>query len=278
MVDRVNVPVEDGITNTPADNTKTVDRPSWLPENFESPEAMAKSYNDLRSDYTKKTQELSELRKAAGGKESPDQQWSKDAVMGEEALKEGEGEQPPKEAPKTVEEAQQFLPGFSQDEIQSISDYAWENGSLTDDHYEKLSKAGYPREVVDQFMEGQFAVANGQRQALINAGGGEQQVEAMFAWAAESLDQKTVDGYNAKLAAGGADALMAMENLKAKYEQSGVALPTGGFVSGPNATSNETSVFQSVAQVQTAMSDPRYKTDPAYRAEVERKLSRSNVL
>jgi hypothetical protein len=36
--------------------------------------------------------------------------------------------------------------------------------------------------------------------------------------------------------------------------------------------------FESVAQVVAAMSDPRYKIDPAYRAQVERKIANSTVI
>jgi len=37
-------------------------------------------------------------------------------------------------------------------------------------------------------------------------------------------------------------------------------------------------MFRSVAEVVQAMSDPRYKTDQAYRSDVERKIAASNVL
>jgi hypothetical protein len=36
-------------------------------------------------------------------------------------------------------------------------------------------------------------------------------------------------------------------------------------------------VYRSVAEVVAAMSDPRYKSDAAYRSDVERKLAISNV-
>lgn len=276
-VERVSVPAEEGITNTIADNSQAqIERPSWLPDNFETPEAFVKSHKELQSAFTKKSQELAEIKKTVTGKETPSDQWKEgDAPKeaSEEAPKEGET---PK-VPTTVEEAKSFLPGFSQDEIQEISDYAWKNEGLTDEHYAKLEKAGYSREVVDQFMAGQFAVVEGQRAALVNAGGGEERVADMFKWAAENLDAKTIKMYDDKFDAGGPEAIMAMENLRAKYEQSGVALPTGGFIRGANATGGDTSVFRSTAQVVEAMQDPRYKVDPAYRKEVEQKLARSKV-
>jgi hypothetical protein len=278
-VERVSVPAEDGITNTPAANPKTpIERPAWLPDNFETPEAWRKSHDELRADHTKKSQELAELKKTLSGKDKPSDQWKEGDKPSEEGDKPKEGEESKDEKPVTIDEAKMILPGFTEEAIAEISNYAWEHGELTPDHYAKLAEAGYSKAVVDQFMTGQFAVVEGQRSALINAGGGEERVQHMFQWAAQNLDKATIKAYDAKFDAGGPDALMAMENLKAKYEASGVALPSGGFIKGgANANGGNTDVFRSSAQVQEAMSDPRYKTDPAYRKDVEEKLGRSNV-
>ena len=123
-----------------------------------------------------------------------------------------------------------------------------------------------------------MALAEGQRNTLINAGGGEAKVNEMFAWAAKSLDKATIDTFNAKFEQGGPDAIMAMELLSSKYAQSGKAGATGLVTGAATAPNVSTDVFRSVAQVQQAMSDPRYKTDSAYRAEVAQKIGRSNVL
>lgn len=275
MVERVEVPVEEGLTGTPqkADNAQTVEeagigRPEWLPPEFKSVEAFLESHKELRADHTRKAQELSELKKSVtnGGEEkteekAPGEESDNLQIKNEEKAEKGE----------------QVLPGVTNDYLRELSDYAWENESLSDEHYAKLAEAGYSKQMVDQFMAGQFAQVNASTQAIVNAGGGAEQVQRMFDWAASSLDKATVDNYNAKFAAGGPDALMAMENLKTRFEASGDA-PGGRMVSGANAPSQATSVYRSVAQVQADMSDPRYKTDPAFRAEVAAKLGRSNVL
>jgi len=278
MVTRVQVPAEDGISNTPADNAKDMERPQWLPEQFKDGEDLWKSYQELRKDHTKKAQELAELKKA-----KPAEEWRE----GEKPEPKAKGE--PKEEPKEetdepekaevadLEKAKQLLPGFSETEINEISDYAWENGELTEDHYAKLEKAGYSREVVDQFMAGQFAVVEGQRTALINAGGGEQRVQHMFSWAKDNLSEAQIDAYNTKLNAGGADAMLAMESLVQRYERSGQAIGPS-MIQGANEPAGNTDVFRSTAQVVEAINDPRYKSDPAYRASVQQKIGRSKVL
>jgi hypothetical protein len=271
MVDKVNVPAEEGLSpgsEAPkADNTKTVEtvvgRPEWLPENFKSVEDFLEAHKELRADHTRKSQELSELKKASTAEEEADKADVQNKTPEENEEKAAKGEQ--------------VLPGVDNDFAKEVSDYAWEHGSLTDEHYEKLEAAGYSRDVVDNYMQGQMATANQATTALVEAGGGAEAVQSMFDWAAQNLDESTIEGYNSKFAAGGPDAVMAMEHLRSRYENSGDA-PAGRQVSGANMPSGSTSVYQSVAQVQADMSDPRYDSDPAFRQMVAEKLGRSNVL
>ncbi len=126
-------------------------------------------------------------------------------------------------------------------------------------------------------MAGQFAQAEASQAQLLNAGGGQEKVQAMFEWAEQALTQDQIDQYNERFDRGGPDAIMAMEHLAAKFDSSG-----GGYearVQGANAPLNATAEpFRSVEQVKEAMSDPRYNTDPAFREEVYRRLEHSNVL
>ena len=267
-MEKVVVPAEEGLAANAgqknADNTPTVQevvgRPEWLPENFESVEAFLASNKELRADHTRKSQELAELKKTA--------------LPSDEGKDEGD-DTPTDE--KKADAGEQYLPGVDNDTVKDISDYAWENGNLTDDHYSKLEAAGYSREVVDQYMAGQIQQAAGAQDAILNAGGGPEAVQSMFDWAQSSLDADTVDNYNSKFAAGGADAIMAMEHLKARYHDSGVA-PAGQRVVGANAPGTPTATYKSIAEMSSDMSDPRYKTDPAFRASVAAKLNRSNIL
>lgn len=258
MVDRVSVPAQEGLTNSPADNMKPGEtgKPKWLPDKFATPEDMAKSYAELERQYT-------QLRQ--GKTPEPEKEV------------EPKREELPPQQPTTVEDVKSLLPGFTEEQIVEFSNTAHETGQLTDDQYKMLESKGYSKEIVDQYIQGQMALVEGQRNALLNAGGGEQRVQEMFAWAAQSLDKATIDAYNAKFDAGGPDALMAMENLAAKYAASGQARNAGP-ITGSTAPNFSTDMFTSVAQVQEAMSDPRYKSDPAYRRSVAEKLGRSNVL
>lgn len=265
-VERVEVPVEEGLSEgTPkADNTETND---LILGKFKSYEDLEKSYKELESKLGKEKAAEKILNEVE--KPEPEDEWK---AEGEEAEEPKEGDKPQTEA-----DLQEFLPGFSEEKISEIYQYAWENGQLTDEHYSELEKAGYNRQVVDQFMQGQFAMAEAQNAQLLNAGGGQERVQAMFEWAEGNLSQEQIDAYNSKFDQGGADAIMAMEHLAAKFDADGGA--AAHLVRGANAPTYDTAdAFRSVAQVTEAIQDPRYHTDPAYRAEVERRLAKSNVL
>ncbi len=68
---------------------------------------------------------------------------------------------------------------------------------------------------------------------------------------------------------------MAVSGLQAKYLAQGNREPN---LIGGRATRSVGDKLESSAQVVAAMNDPLYKTDPAYRAKVEAKIARSNVL
>ena len=68
-------PKDNGLTEAQNNSTleqSTTERPSWLPEKFESAEAMAKSYGQLEKEYSnlKNTQtpqeQVAEVNKATG--------------------------------------------------------------------------------------------------------------------------------------------------------------------------------------------------------------------
>lgn len=274
MVERVTVPAGESLSNTPADNTSDT-RPQWLPEKFSSPEDMAKSYSELEKEYTRLRQGEARGKPTVTGKEDVNDAFTKPSA---DTVEEQDDE--PKQTNDTLEEVNQLLPGFTEEQVMEFSQTAWENGELTDDQYAALSKQGYSRDLVDQYIQGQMALVEGQRASLVNAGGGEQAVEAMFSWAAQSLPQSEIDLYNQKFDQGGPDALMAMEHLKSRFVDSGQAgnLLGGRTVQGANAPSQDTSAYTSVAQVTKDMQSDQYKMDPAFRAAVAQKLQRSKVL
>jgi len=208
---------------------ENTERPAWLPEGFDSPEALAKAYADLQSSQQNKTEE---------------QPMSAEDVAADEKLG-------------------------------KFSSEFFEKGSLSPDSYKELSKMGYPRSVVDQFIEGQKARMTLEENQILSEIGGKDEYTAMTEWAGKNMKQAEIEAYNRAVESGDLNsAMFAVKGLQARYKAaSGAAEPR--FVQGGKAAPGG---FDSVAQVVAAMSDRRYSTDPAYRAEVERKIANSTVL
>ena len=97
----------------------------------------------------------------------------------------------------------------------------------------------------------------------------------MIQWAGANMSKEDIAAYNQSVESGNMSQVMfAVKGLQARYANANKGEPK--LVGGSGRTTP--TAFSSVAQVVAAMSDPKYKTDPAYRAEVERKIANSNVL
>ena len=240
MVDKVDA------ANSPpptewTEGTPPEERPQWLPEKFKSPEDMAKAYAELESKLGQKP--------AEAPKDEP--------------------QATPQDADKALADAGLNLQDFS-------AEFA-KNGSLSDESYEKLQKAGFDRNLVDQYIEGQRALASQYETSIMQEVGGSDKYTEMVTWAKANMSAAEIEAYNAAVSSGNKEqAKLAVLGLNAKYLQNVGSDPQrliGGQGSGASAD-----VFESMAQVTAAMKDPQYKNDPAFRAKVQAKLARSNVI
>jgi hypothetical protein len=246
MVDVVNTfeePVEDGQHTENMlkkaeglNNPDVSDRPEWLPEKFNTVEDMATAYESLE-------QKL-------GSNEEVTEESDLDEIADE------------------LEER-----GVDFD---ALSNEFAEQGGLTEESYEALLKAGIPRTMVDQFIEGQNAVAGQLQQQAFEKVGGQQAYEDMVSWASESLNEASIDAFNNAMNSGNIEtANLAIQGLQAQYRSVNGNEPSLVMGETKSVTGG---VFDSAAQLTAAMRDPRYSSDSAYRQEVALKLSRSNVL
>ena len=226
--------------------TQTDDRPEWLPDKFKTPEDLANAYNSLQ-----------------GKLGSSDEQQQEDDL-------------PPAEAPSAEEDDQQSSA------IAAASDEFTEKGQLSEDTYKTLETSGLNRNLVDSYIEGQQALQASGENELLSVVGGREAYEEISAWATDGLSSKQLDAYNQALETGSDEqASLALDWIKTKYEEAN-GRPSSSLLQGGTKGSGE-SAFQSRAQVLSAMSErdatgrKRYEIDPAYRKEVQRRLSISNV-
>lgn len=222
---------------TPATTPADETRPEWLPEKFKTVEEFATSYAELEK----------KLGKPADAPAADTGDASADAARA------------------TVADA-----GLDFDVL--AGEYA-ESGTLSDDAYAKLEAAGIPKDIVDGFIAGQVAVAENLRATAFAAAGGEDSYTSMIQWASTSMAPAEVAAFNQTVAGNNADQIkFAVAGLKARYQAVNGSDPSllGG---DHNASNGDT--YDNWHQVKTAMKDPRYSKDAAYRKSVEEKLGRS---
>ena len=158
-----------------------------------------------------------------------------------------------------------------------------ETGKLDDDDYTALEGAGFSKDMVEAYLDGVQYRAEQDSQlaakevaAIKNEFGGEQVYNDMITWAAGNLDKGEVDAFNSMLKTSNPHQIrIAVAGIQAAYMNNAPREPK---LVGGRAARADTTKFKSTAQVVAAMNDERYATDPAYRQEVQEKLSRSKVL
>lgn len=172
-------------------------------------------------------------------------------------------------------EAKEALENVGLD-FDKYTDEILSDGVLSEDSYKELESKGFPKSVVDAYIEGQKAIAERTNQEIYGIVGGNEAYTEMLQWAAQNLSQEEIESFNAALETGNISQIkMAVRGLKATYVEANGNPPKqliGGYASG------EVDVFESWAQVTEAMKDPKYDKDPAYRAQIQAKLGRSKNL
>lgn len=155
----------------------------------------------------------------------------------------------------------------------ALADEFATTGKLSDESYAKLEAAGYPQPVVDQYLAGQVALMQTFNQQVFDAAGGEAQYTKMVQWAKTGLATDEIQAFNELLEGGDLGKIkLAVNSLRVRYEAvfgSRPAEPT--LIKGTQSPSLPQG-YKSVAEMTADMKDPRYKKDPAFRAEVARKV------
>lgn len=148
------------------------------------------------------------------------------------------------------------------------------DGQLSDGSYTKLKEAGIPKEIVDQYIDGQVLKNEQTEAAVFEFAGGEEDYSNMVTWAKENLNENEIEFFNTTIASGNIDQIkMTVESVRARWSSN----DEDGEVVGKSVVGN-VDVFRSWPEVTEAMKDPRYAKDPAYRRDVEAKIGRSKNL
>ena len=155
-----------------------------------------------------------------------------------------------------------------------------ENGELSEDTYEKLAKAGYPKAMVDSYIGGfkaQQAQAEGitmeQIKAIKDVAGGDKGFEAVASYIAMNYSPEQIDAYNEAIGSG--DVLKATEAVKAAHEAYTTRVGVEGEIIGGKAAPAAQG-YSHEGEMIADMKNPLYKKmtaeGAAFRAEVDRKI------
>ena len=160
----------------------------------------------------------------------------------------------------------------------------YQNGQLSDETIDELSKMD-TKELIQQYV--QFysqtqqtaqaeATSEADARAIYDSVGGEQAYGELVGWAAGNLQQSEIEQFNSVTASGNTAAIkFAVEALAYRYANSeGYEAPmVTGKKSAPRVQG-----YRSNAELARDINDPRYATDPAFRADVEARLAKSGDL
>ena len=159
------------------------------------------------------------------------------------------------------------------------------NGTLSNQMYDQLNTAGLSKEVVDNYLagvKGDLGIQNtaqpnvlseSEIKDLKNIAGGERGYDNLMEWAGENLTDSDAKSYDDVLATGNKSSIQfAIKALMGQYEDS--MGRDSKIVTGKEST---TTNYRSMAEVVRDMNKPEYQTDEAFRDDVLRKLSASNL-
>ena len=150
------------------------------------------------------------------------------------------------------------------------------NGELSEKTLAQLEKAGYTRELVENFIEGQQARYEASYGVYIrNAVGGDKEYARLVKWAGNNLSSQEINRFNKAVTSNDIDiALVAVENLANRMEKAKGTPPK--LVEGKPTAEHHTKGYASLAEMAAAMDDPRYEKDMAYTERVERRIIASD--
>ena len=180
------------------------------------------------------------------------------------------------------EEVSEYAPAINLINEASEEYYA-NDGQLSEDTIDAFSSMS-SQDLVNAYLEIQaknpqasqgVELSESQVNQVQNAAGGEANYNQVINWAAENLNDAAIDAFDSVVDSGNTMAIqIAFQGLQAEYE---AANGYEGRMLQGRAASSAGETFRSQAELVSAMADPRYETDEAYRDDILRKLNESDL-
>ncbi|WP_406853363.1 hypothetical protein WEU32_06915 [Brevundimonas sp. BH3] len=231
--------------------TEIASRPDHIPEKFWDAETGQPRVEELAKSYR-------ELEKQFGSRDPA----TKPSDLKIEKAEAGEGETETSDVLPLTTAAESFAAKYEADPA-----------SLEDSDFESLVSLGLPRAMIDTYLAGLQALQNHAMTDLYSTAGGQENLEAALAWAGENMSEADIESFNARIT-DPATQKMSIEWLMSKYNATApVQANEGKLLSGSGNSHGD--VYETRAQFNSDMSDPKYQSDPAFREKVAAKLAAS---
>jgi hypothetical protein len=181
------------------------------------------------------------------------------------------------------EEVSEYAPAINLINEASEEYYA-NDGQLSEETIESFSQMS-SQDLVNAYIEIQannpqaptqaVELSEAQVNSVQNACGGEANYNTVVDWAASNLTDEAINAFDSVVDSGNPMAIsIAFKGLQNEYNEANGY--EGRMLQG-RAASSAGETFRSQAELVSAMGDPRYDTDEAYRDDVLRKLNQSDL-
>lgn len=147
----------------------------------------------------------------------------------------------------------------------------YQTGKISDETRKALADVGIAGDIVDNFIAGQEAKAEVERNEMAECIGGRKVFDDVLKWASTNLSQEEITSINAVRDKN--IIRMILKDLKVRMEEKEGKTPE--YTKGDTASSTATDIFHSQVEMFEAISDPQYKKNPAYRLKVQQKITAS---
>lgn len=156
------------------------------------------------------------------------------------------------------------------------AEFVQNNGRISDATYEEFKAKGITPDVLDAMIAGQQAIANQLVTKAHEVAGGAEAYTQMTEWAETNWTDAEITAFDTIMGSGDQAAIMvAIRGLKASYVEANGRTPN--LTTGQGKPAAVVVGYQSKAQMTADMRDPRYKTDPAFRKQVEQKIANGSI-
>lgn len=167
--------------------------------------------------------------------------------------------------------------GLPEEAIAQVQTEYAEDGELSEGSYKALADAGYSKAFVDSYIAGQVALVNSYVAGIKEYAGGDAKFQELYSHL-ETSNPEAAESLIAAIESRDMGTVKAIINLAGQSRVKSFGKPAARSLTkkGTQAVATRQVVgFESPEDMMKAMSDPRYRSNAKFRAEVEQKVYNS---